>query len=164
MRTDAAPIFHDADALARHLARRAGSRVVLADGCFDPLHVGHVRYLAGARACGDFLVVALYNDRSTRARKGEGRPVITEADRARLLAAVRAVDAVLIVGEPDVAGVLRALHPACHARGPGDDLDTGPERETVKRLRIETVIVGGPKSHSSSDVVASLRGREGESG
>ena len=162
MKTNAAPIFHDTEALARHLARQPQSRVVLANGCFDPLHVGHVRYLEGARECGDFLVVALNNDSSTRALKGDGRPVVGEADRARLLAGVRAVDAVLLFGEPDVSGILNSLHPACHAKGTDYTVETVPELETSTRLGIETVIVGDPKSHASSDVVKSLRRGEGE--
>lgn len=162
MKTDAAPIFHDIEALARHVARRPEARVVLANGCFDPLHVGHVRYLEGARECGDFLVVALNNDSSTRALKGDDRPVVGEADRARLLAGVRAVDAVLLFGEPDVSGILDALRPACHARGTDHTVETVPELETSTRLGIETVIVGDPKSHASSEVVKSLRRGKGE--
>jgi rfaE bifunctional protein nucleotidyltransferase chain/domain len=162
MKTDAAPIFRDTKALARHLERQLKSRVVLANGCFDPLHVGHVRYLEGARECGDFLVVALNNDSSTRALKGEDRPVVGEADRARVLAGVRAVDAVLLFGEPDVSGILNALRPACHAKGTDYTVETVPEFETSTRLGIDTVIVGDPKSHASSDVVKSLRRGKGE--
>ncbi len=162
MKTEAAPIFHDTEALARHLARRPQARVVLANGCFDPLHVGHVRYLEGARECGDFLVVALNNDDSTRALKGKDRPVSCEEDRARLLAGVKAVGAVLLFGDADVSGVLEELRPACHAKGTDYTVETVPELETSTRLGIETVIVGDPKSHASSDVVRTLRRGKGE--
>ena len=163
MKTIAAPIFADPGALARHLSNHTRSRVVLANGCFDPLHVGHVRYLQGARERGDSLVVAVNDDASTRALKGAGRPVMRAADRARLLAGLRSVDAVLLFAARDVSGVLEVLRPACHAKGTDHTVETVPELETSKRLGIETVIVGDPKTHASSDVVATLRRGKGGS-
>lgn len=137
------------------------TRVVLANGCFDPLHVGHVRYLEGAKRHGDFLVVALNNDASTRALKGEGRPVMPEGDRAALVAAVALVDAVVLFGDPSVEAILERLHPAVHAKGTDYTVETVPERDCAKRLGIETVIVGDPKSHASSAVVEAIRQRGG---
>jgi rfaE bifunctional protein nucleotidyltransferase chain/domain len=162
MKSEAAPIFKDSGALMRHLAQTPRGRVVLANGCFDPIHVGHIRYLEEARRCGDFLVVALNDDDSTRVLKGSDRPVMGQADRARVLAGLRSVDAVLLFGEPDVSGILATLRPACHAKGTDYTVETVPELETSRRLGVETVIVGDPKSHASSDVLRSLRrGRSG---
>jgi rfaE bifunctional protein nucleotidyltransferase chain/domain len=154
-----APIYPDVATLVARCNRDAAGRVVLANGCFDPLHVGHVRYLDGARAHGDFLVVALNNDESTRRLKGPQRPVVGENDRAALLAGFTAVDAVVLFGDDTVAGILEALRPDVHAKGTDYTVDTVPERETSRRLGIETAIVGDPKSHASRDVVESIRRR-----
>ena len=141
--------------------RAAAGRVVLANGCFDPLHVGHVRYLEDARRCGDFLVVALNNDDSARRLKGSGRPVVGETDRAAVLAALACVDAVVLFGQDSVAAILERLHPDVHAKGTDYSVETVPERDISRRLGIETVIAGDPKSHASSDVLARLKGRKG---
>jgi rfaE bifunctional protein nucleotidyltransferase chain/domain len=139
--------------------------VVLANGCFDPLHVGHVRYLYGAKACGEFLVVALNDDDSTRNLKGKGRPVMRAADRSKLIAGLQMVDAVLIFSGRDVGRILRTVRPTCHAKGTDYQVDTVPERELSRSLGIETVIVGDPKSHASSEVVRRVRrARSGERG
>ena len=161
MKRDAAPIFDNIDTLLES-GVAGGGRVVLANGCFDPLHVGHVRYLEGAAAHGDFLVLALNNDASTRRLKGDGRPVVSELDRARLLSGLRTVGAVLLFGDDNVERILERLRPAVHAKGTDYSVETVPEREAARRLGIETVIVGDPKSHASSDVVRQIR--EGEDG
>src|SRR5919112_4502136 len=99
------------------IARKAGARVVFANGCFDILHVGHVRYLEGARALGDLLVVGINSDEQVRALKGEGRPLVPERERAELVAALRAVDYVTVFNEPNVEALLRAVRPDIHAKG-----------------------------------------------
>jgi bifunctional ADP-heptose synthase (sugar kinase/adenylyltransferase) len=119
--------------------------------------VGHVRFLSGARASGDFLVVALNDDRSTRALKGENRPVVAARDRARVLGGIATVDAVLVFGSRDVVRILKSLQPACHSRGTDDAAAAAPELETSRVLGIETIVVGGPKSHASSRVVERIR-------
>jgi rfaE bifunctional protein nucleotidyltransferase chain/domain len=136
--------------------------VVLANGSFDPLHVGHVRYLEDARTHGDFLVVALNNDDSTRRLKGRGRPVVDEAARARLLAALAAVDAVLLFGDDNVEGILETLRPAVHAKGTDYTASTVPEAGVSRRLGIRTVITGDPKAHASREIVARIRSTGGD--
>jgi rfaE bifunctional protein nucleotidyltransferase chain/domain len=131
--------------------------VVLANGCFDPLHVGHVRYLYGAKKTGDYLVVAINDDRSTRALKGPGRPLVRSRDRARVVSSLEMVDAVLIFSGVDVTRVLRTLRPAVHAKGTDYTARTVPERETSAALGIETVIAGDPKSHASSDILRRMQ-------
>lgn len=159
MDRERAPIFRDVREANDYARTRRARRVVLANGCFDPLHVGHVRYLEGAKAQGDFLLVALNDDQSTRALKGLERPVLGEADRARLLASLRAVDAVLLFGDRDVTRILEAVRPSCHAKGTDYTTETVPERETSRRLGVETVIVGDPKTHASREVVQAIRSR-----
>jgi len=159
MDRERAPIFRDVRE-AKDCARTRGARrVVLANGCFDPLHVGHLRYLEGAKAQGDFLLVALNDDQSTRALKGPKRPVLGEADRARLLASLRMVDAVLLFGDRDVVRILEAVVPSCHAKGTDYTAETVPERETSRRLGIETAIVGDPKTHASREIVQVIQSR-----
>ncbi len=152
-------------ARAREVAARAraeGRRVVLANGCFDLLHVGHVRYLEGARALGDALVVGVNSDRSVRALKGEGRPLLDERSRARLVAGVAAVDWVVIFDEPDVTALLRELRPNVHAKGTDYTAETVPEREQVRALGGEVAIVGDPKDHSTRDLIARIISRSRE--
>ena len=157
MRTPAAVIFRDVESV-RELAAGAGARVlVLANGCFDPLHVGHVRYLEDARTHGDFLVVALNNDESTRRLKGNDRPIVPELDRATLLAALRCVDAVLLFGTDNVEEILASLRPAVHAKGTDYTEATVPEADAARRLGIRTVITGDAKSHASREIVAKVR-------
>lgn len=143
--------------LAEH--RRRGERIVLANGCFDLLHVGHVRYLDGARREGDILVVAVNSDASERRLKGPARPVLPERARAELVAALAAVDYVLIFGEPDVEGLLEALQPDVHAKGTDYTAETVPERALAARLGIRVAIVGDPKQHSTRDLIARVRER-----
>jgi rfaE bifunctional protein nucleotidyltransferase chain/domain len=131
--------------------------VVFANGCFDILHVGHVRYLEAAREQGDILIVAVNSDASVRHLKGPGRPVLDEAARARLVAALRAVDYVVIFSEPSVASLLEDLRPDIHAKGTDYTEDTVPERTIAKELNIRIAIVGDPKDHSTRAMLESLR-------
>ncbi|MBI1798075.1 MAG: adenylyltransferase/cytidyltransferase family protein [Candidatus Eisenbacteria bacterium] len=137
--------------------REAGETVVLANGVFDILHVGHPRYLAGSRALGTRLVVGINGDRSAATHKGAGRPVVRAGDRAALVAALAGVDLVVIFEEPTVDGLLRALCPAAHAKGTDYRLDTVPERETALGLGARVAIVGDAKTHASRDLVARVR-------
>ncbi len=138
--------------------RRRGERIVLANGCFDLLHVGHVRYLEGARREGDVLVVGVNSDASARRLKGAGRPLLPAEARARLVAAMRAVDYVVLFDEPNVERLLVALRPAVHAKGTDYTANTVPERATAERLGIRVAIVGDPKRHSTSGLLARARG------
>jgi D-glycero-beta-D-manno-heptose 1-phosphate adenylyltransferase len=137
--------------------RRAGRKIVFANGIFDLLHVGHVRYLQAARAEGDVLVVGVNSDAGARRLKGEGRPILTERARAALVAAVAAVDYVVIFDELDVKPLLREFQPDVHAKGTDYTPDTVPEREFAAMLGIRVAIVGDPKQHSTSDLLARLR-------
>lgn len=137
--------------------RRVGRKIVFANGVFDLLHVGHVRYLQAARAEGDLLVVGINSDASTRKLKGDGRPILTERARATLVAALRAVDYVVIFDELDVKSLLRELQPDVHAKGTDYTADTVPERELAAMLGIRVAIVGDPKQHSTRDLLARLR-------
>jgi rfaE bifunctional protein nucleotidyltransferase chain/domain len=143
-------------AISRERAR--GKRVVaLANGCFDVLHVGHVRYLEGAKREADCLVVAVNDDGSVRALKGEGRPILGVADRAELVAALRAVDYVVTFPETTVVRLLERLKPDVHCKGTDYAADTVPERETVRAYGGRVAIVGDPKGHSTRDLLARLR-------
>ena len=137
--------------------KKRGQTVVFTNGCFDILHVGHVRYLEAARQRGDILIVAVNSDASLRSLKGPGRPILDEAARARLVAALRAVDYVVLFSEPTVASLLRDLLPDVHAKGTDYSADTVPERAIAKSLGIKVAIVGDPKNHSTRALLASLR-------
>lgn len=137
--------------------KRRGQRVVLANGCFDTLHVGHVRYLEGAKKEGDVLVVAVNGDSSVRELKGAGRPILDEKARAQLVAALRAVDYVVIFDEPNVEVLLESLRPDVHAKGTDYSADTVPERATAARLGIRVAIVGDPKDHSTREFLENVR-------
>jgi rfaE bifunctional protein nucleotidyltransferase chain/domain len=147
--------LEQAAALARQW-RDEGLTVALANGAFDLLHVGHVRYLRGAKALADRLVVAVNSDASTRALKGPGRPVIPESERAELIEALACTDAVLIFSEPDVRGVLRALRPHLHVKGTDYTPETVPERAELEAWGGRVVIAGDPKDHSTSSLVEQL--------
>src|SRR5262245_30045712 len=139
-------------------ARAAGRTLALANGCFDVLHVGHVRYLQGARAEADVLVVGVNGDGSVRRLKGEGRPVLPEQDRALLVAGLRAVDHVVVFPEDDVGRLLLALRPDVHCKGTDYTPETVPEREVVRSYGGRVAIVGDPKRHDTSTLLARLRG------
>src|SRR3990170_916896 len=136
--------------------RAAGRTVALANGCFDLVHVGHIRYLEAAAAEADRLVVAINDDRSVARIKGEGRPVMPEADRAELVGGLRAVDYVVLFSEPTVTELLEALRPDVHCKGTDYTEDTVPEREVVRAYGGRVAIVGDPKDHSTRDVIAQM--------
>lgn len=138
--------------------RARGLTIAFANGAFDLLHVGHVRYLEGARREADRLVVAVNDDQSVRQSKGPSRPVMTAADRAEIVAALAAVDYVVIFSEPTVAPLLELLKPEVHCKGTDYALDTVPERETVRAYGGRIAIVGDPKDHSTSALVQRLAG------
>ncbi|MGA3292633.1 MAG: adenylyltransferase/cytidyltransferase family protein [Candidatus Acidiferrales bacterium] len=137
--------------------RRAGRKIVLANGIFDLLHVGHVRYLQAARGEGDVLLAGINSDSSTRALKGAGRPVLTERARAALVAAIAAVDYVIIFDEPNVESLLREFQPDVHAKGTDYTPDSVPERDLAALLGIRVAIVGDPKQHSTRDLLDRVR-------
>jgi rfaE bifunctional protein nucleotidyltransferase chain/domain len=141
-----------ADHLSKLRARGEVRRVVLANGCFDLLHVGHVRYLEDARTRGDFLVVALNSDDSVRQLKGRNRPFQPLAERSEIVAAMRCVDAVTSFGERDLDSTLRALRPDVHAKGSDYTPESVPEKAVDAELGIEIAICGGPKVRSTSDL------------
>ena len=140
-------------------AKRDGKRVVLANGHFDLLHVGHVRYLEGARAAGDVLVVAVNGDEVTKKLKGPGRPILSAAERAEMVAALECVDVVVVFDDVNVAALLERLRPDVHCKGTDYTEDTVPEREVMRALGGETRIVGDPKDHSTHDLIATIQER-----
>ena len=144
--------------LARLRAQRSGSRIVLANGCFDLLHVGHVRYLEDARARGDVLVVALNTDESVRGLKGPARPLMPLEERAEVVGALRCVDYVLAFAERDMEATLRALRPDVHAKGSDYTVETVPERAVDRELGIEVAICGDAKTRSSTGFATRLGG------
>ena len=135
--------------------RSAGEQVVLANGNFDLLHVGHVRYLHGAKALGGKLVVAINSDDSVRAHKGEGRPIMPEDERAEIVAALADVDAVVIFPELDVRSIIREIRPDIQAKGTDYTAESVPERDTVLEYGGRVEIVGDPKDHSTSEIIRS---------
>jgi rfaE bifunctional protein nucleotidyltransferase chain/domain len=137
--------------------RQAGRTIAFANGGFDLLHVGHVRYLEAARREADRLIVAVNDDCSIQGLKGPTRPVLPEADRAELVAALRAVDYVVIFPEPTVTPLLELLRPDVHCKGTDYTVDTVPERDTVRAYGGRIAIVGDPKDHSTTDLLSRLR-------
>jgi rfaE bifunctional protein nucleotidyltransferase chain/domain len=137
--------------------RAHGLEIAFANGAFDLLHVGHVRYLEGAKREADRLVVAINSDASIRGLKGPSRPILAEADRAELVAALRAVDYVVIFSEPTVAPLLELLRPDVHCKGTDYTIETVPERETVRAYGGRIAIVGDPKDHSTTDLLSRLK-------
>lgn len=140
--------------------RRDGQPVTLANGGFDLLHVGHVRYLRGAKALGGRLVVAINSDSSVRTLKGEGRPVMPENERAEIVAALADVDAVVIFPELDVRAIIREIRPDIQAKGTDYTADSVPERDTVAEYGGRVEIVGDAKDHSTSEIIRSRLSRK----
>lgn len=138
--------------------RKNGSRIILANGCFDVLHVGHVRYLAGARELGDILVVGVNSDDQVARLKGAGRPVLPAEERAELVAALESVTYVTVFDEPTVEQLLLALKPDVHAKGTDYTEDSVPERNVVRSYGGKVAIVGDPKDHSTSAILARVGG------
>ncbi len=144
---------------AEHLAvrfRSLGKRLVLANGCFDLLHVGHIRYLKAAKQLGDVLIVALNSDASVRRIKGEGRPLMNQAERVEIVAALGCVDYVLTFDEDTVDRVVARLKPDVHAKGTDYTAESVPERDTVLALGGRVAIVGDPKTHSTRDIISTI--------
>jgi len=150
----------DRDELAQRIisARASGARIVLANGCFDVLHVGHVRYLAGARQLGDILIVGVNSDEQVAKQKGPGRPVLPAMERAEIVAVLESVTYVTIFDEPTVEQLLLALKPDVHAKGTDYTTDSVPERDVVRSYGGEVAIVGDPKDHSTSAIIAKIGG------
>lgn len=142
--------------------RAQGRRIALANGCFDLLHVGHVRYLQGAAGEADVLIVAINDDDSVRALKGPGRPILPAAARAELVAALRGVDYVTIFPGRTVASLIEALHPDVHCKGTDYTTDSVPERDVVRAYGGRVAIVGDPKDHSTRELVDRIHGGPGE--
>src|SRR3954469_23206114 len=136
--------------------REQGEKIILTNGCFDLLHVGHIRYLRGAKELGGKVVVALNSDDSARALKGEGRPVTKEQERAELLAALQDVDAVVIFPEKDVTALIREVRPDIHAKGTDYTEASVPEGSLVRELGGRVAIVGDPKDHSSTELIPKI--------
>lgn len=136
--------------------RRLGKTIVLTNGCFDLLHVGHIRYLQAAAAIGDILITAINSDAQVRALKGEGRPATPENERAELISALRFVDYVTIFNEPTVTELILAIKPDFHAKGTDYTPETVPEREIVRAVGGKVVIVGDPKDHSSTELIQQI--------
>jgi rfaE bifunctional protein nucleotidyltransferase chain/domain len=150
----------DRDGLKLRVAawRRAGESITLANGCFDLLHVGHVRYLQAAKRLGGRLVVAINSDESARSLKGEARPVMPADERAEILSALADVDAVVIFPERDVRALIRELRPDVHAKGTDYTAETVPERDAVAECGGRVEIVGDPKDHSATEIIRSRIG------
>jgi len=138
-------------------ARLEGAKIVFANGCFDVLHVGHTRYLTGARELGDLLVVGVNSDEQVRIQKGPGRPILAQDERAELVASLDAVDYVTVFNEPTVEQLLLTLKPDVHAKGTDYTEDTVPERDVVRSYGGTVAIVGDPKDHSTSSLLTRLR-------
>ncbi len=157
-RIDPAPILNR-QSLADSVndLRSKGRKIVLANGCFDLFHVGHVRYLKGAKAVGDILVVGINSDRQTRQLKGTNRPFMPENERAEIVASLRCVDLVTIFDEPTVEELMKAVRPDFHAKGTDYTTDTVPERNLMQQLGGIVVIVGDPKDHSTTDLIKNVR-------
>src|SRR4030095_2075358 len=156
---DSASLILDRDALVASITaeKTVGSRIVLANGCFDILHAGHVRYLEGARALGDLLVVGINSDEQVAKLKGMGRPILPEHERAELVASLQVVDLVTIFAEPTVTELLLAIKPDVHAKGTDYTEETVPERDVVRSYGGRVVIVGDPKDHSTTQLIESFK-------
>jgi rfaE bifunctional protein nucleotidyltransferase chain/domain len=145
-------------------ARDRGRRVVLANGCFDLLHVGHARYLTGARACGDLLIVGVNGDASVRRLKGPGRPLLDEQARAALVAALASVDYVVLFEDDNVRGLIAEIRPDVHAKGTDYTAESVPERDAVLAIGGQVAIVGDPKGHNTRDLIRHILHQHHEAG
>jgi D-glycero-beta-D-manno-heptose 1-phosphate adenylyltransferase len=155
----AAPVLSRKELISRVTTERAaGSTIILANGCFDLIHAGHIRYLNGAKELGGFLVVGLNSDRQVQHLKGSGRPYISESERAEIIASLRCVDVVTVFDEPTVDGLIDDLRPDIHAKGTDYTVDSVPERERVRAYGGRVAIVGDPKDHSSTDLIKTISG------
>lgn len=149
-----APILDRMRLVARAaIDRQNGGIIVLANGCFDFFHVGHIRYLAEAKTLGDYLIVGINSDEQVRKLKGDNRPLIPEQERAEIISALRFVDYVTVFPEPTVEELIRALRPDFHAKGTDYTIETVPERAVVAECGGKVMIVGDPKNHSSTDLI-----------
>jgi rfaE bifunctional protein nucleotidyltransferase chain/domain len=157
---DARPLLVSREELVAlvQTAKKQGLRIVFANGCFDVLHVGHIRYLAGARALGDLLLVGVNSDEQVALQKGPGRPVIPAAERAELVASLGDVSYVTVFNEPTVTELILALKPDIHAKGTDYTEETVPERDVVRSYGGRVAIVGDPKNHSTSEMLERLGG------
>ncbi len=164
--TDPESKLQDLDELAFECVawRAEGLEVVLANGAFDLLHVGHLRYLAAARALGDRLVVAVNSDHSVRLAKGPTRPILPEAERLEILSHLWMVDRLCLFDDPTVAPILELLRPAVHAKGTDYTVETVPERSVVAAYGGRTAIVGDPKDHATTDLIATILARFADTG
>ncbi len=154
-----APILDRNRLIARvAIERRDGKKIVLANGCFDLFHVGHLRYLAGAKELGEFLIVGINSDEQVRKLKGKNRPVTSESERAEIIAALKSVDCVSIFTEPTVEELIRAIRPDFHAKGTDYTVDTVPEKKIVAECGGQVAIVGDPKDHSSTEIIDKVGG------
>ncbi len=152
-----APILDRTRLIARVAGeRRNGKRIVLANGCFDLFHVGHARYLAGAKELGDFLIVGVNADEEVRKQKGADRPFTPENERAEVISSLRSVDLVTVFPEPTVEELIRAIRPDFHAKGTDYTTETVPERDIVRECGGEVAIVGDPKDHSSTEIIKAV--------
>lgn len=153
-----APILERPDLIERVVVERdKGNKIILTNGCFDLFHVGHIRYLAGAKDLGGFVITAINSDNQVRALKGDGRPYMPERERAEIIASLRFVDTVTIFDEPTVTELLQAIRPDIHAKGTDYTTETVPEREIVRTYGGEVAIVGDPKDHSSTNLISAVR-------
>ncbi len=137
-------------------AQAAGQKVVFGNGCFDLIHVGHIRYLRSARALGDLLIVGINGDASVRALKGEGRPLQPQDERAEIIGSIECVDYLVLFDAPNVERLLLALKPDIHAKGTDYTSESVPERDTVRSYGGRVAIVGDPKAHSSRDLIGTI--------
>ena len=161
-KVEAISLILDRDRLVARItaARAKGARIVLANGCFDILHAGHVRYLQGARTLGDLLVVGVNSDAEVARLKGAGRPILSARDRAELVASLEPVDLVTIFEEPTVTELLLAIKPDVHAKGTDYTEETVPERDVVRSYGGSVRIVGDPKNHSTSEMLRKVSGEQ----
>ncbi len=157
-----APVLNLDDAVrAAERLRSAGEKIILANGCFDLIHVGHIRYLSGAKDLGGTLIVAINSDRQTRLLKGFGRPYVPENERAEIISGIRCVDIVIIFDEPTVENVIRTIRPDFHAKGTDYTSESVPERDIVHECGGSVVIVGDPKDHSSTQLIDAMSRPQG---